>query len=129
MNYTLTALAPATGRRLWQSTAPANQIWTAIGPGIVLITWFSYPRGATIESRDPRTGARRWQSGDIGTIGSPVTDGATIVTFSQRDARGFGAADGHQRWAVPGSYQAAAVTADAVYLAQPKPSKNQPQGD
>jgi len=26
----------------------------------------------------------------------PVTDGATIVIYSQHDARGFGAADGHR---------------------------------
>jgi len=26
----------------------------------------------------------------------PVTDGATIVIYSQLDARGFGAADGHR---------------------------------
>jgi hypothetical protein len=37
----------------------------------------------------------------------PVTDGATIVIYSQHDARGFGAADRHRLWTVPGSYQAA----------------------
>jgi hypothetical protein len=47
------------------------------------------------------------QSGDIGAIGMPVTDGATIFIHSQHDARGFGAADGHGLWTVPGSYQAA----------------------
>jgi hypothetical protein len=47
------------------------------------------------------------QSGDIGVIGPPATDGATIVIYSQHDARGFGAADGHRLWTVPGSYQAA----------------------
>jgi hypothetical protein len=35
------------------------------------------------------------RSGDIGAIGMPVTDGATIVIYSQPDARGFGPADGH----------------------------------
>jgi len=35
------------------------------------------------------------QSGNIGAIGMPVTDGATIVIYSQPDARGFGPADGH----------------------------------
>lgn len=47
------------------------------------------------------------QSGDIGAIGMPVTDGATIVIYSQLDPRGFAAADGHWLWTVPGSYQAA----------------------
>jgi outer membrane protein assembly factor BamB len=130
-NFTLTALAPATGRRLWQQdSVQANDVRATIGPGIVLITRDNSPDRPTMEGRDPRTGARRWQSGDIGLIGQPVTDGATIVTFSQRDASGFGAADGHRLWTVPGSYQAAAVTANSVYLAQPKPPKNQPpQGD
>jgi len=36
------------------------------------------------------------QSGNIGAIGMPVTGGATIVIYSQHDARGFGAADGHR---------------------------------
>jgi len=128
-NITLTALATATGRQLWHDSIQANQVWTTIGPGIVVITRFSHPVDhATIESRDPRTGVRRWQSGDIGGVGSPVTDGATIVTYSQRDARGFGTADGHQLWKVPGSYDAAAVTTDAAYLAQSKPPKNPPGG-
>jgi hypothetical protein len=35
------------------------------------------------------------RSGDIGAIGMPVFDGATIVIYSQLDARGFGPADGH----------------------------------
>ena len=49
------------------------------------------------------------RSGDIGAIGMPVTDGATIVIYSQHDACGFGAADGHRLWTVPGSYQAAEI--------------------
>jgi hypothetical protein len=109
----------------------ANDLRATIGPGIVLITRDNSADRPTIESRDPRTGVRRWESGDIGLIGPPpVADGETIVTFSQRDARGFGTADGHQLWTVPGSYQAAAVTTDAVYLGQPKLPKNQPpQGE
>jgi hypothetical protein len=66
--------------------------------------------------------------GNCGVRRCPVTDGATIVTYSQRDARGFGAADGPQLWKVPGSYDAAAVTTDAAYLAQSKPPKNPPGG-
>jgi hypothetical protein len=38
------------------------------------------------------------QSGDIGAIGMPFTDGATIVIYSQLDPRGFAAADGHWLW-------------------------------
>jgi outer membrane protein assembly factor BamB len=129
-DFTVTALATTTGRQLWQAPVPASQIWTTIGPGSLLITRFSDPDHAAIEGRDPRTGARRWQSGDIGPVGLPVTDGATIITYSPKDARGFAAADGHPLWTMPGSYQAAAVTTDAAYLAQPKPPKNQPpQGD
>jgi outer membrane protein assembly factor BamB len=129
--YTLTTLATATGRQLWQDSVQANDARATIGPGIVLVTQDNAPDRPTIESRDPRTGVRRWKSGDIGPIGPPpVTDGATIVTFSQQDAHGLRATDGHQLWTMPGSYQAAAVTIDAVCLAQPKPPKNQPpQGD
>jgi outer membrane protein assembly factor BamB len=128
-DVTFTGLATATGRRLWQDSVQAHQTWTTIGPRIVVITRFKDLDRATIEARDPRTGVRRWQSGDIGGIGLPVTDGATIVTYSPRNARGFDAADGHQLWTVPGSYQGAAATSDGAYLAQPKPPKNQPQGD
>src|SRR5262245_1522126 len=124
-DYTFTGLATATGRRLWQDSVRAYQTWTTLGPGIVLITRFSDPAEdrATMEGRDPRTGVRRWQSGDIGGVGLPVTDGATIVAYSQGNAKGFDAGDGHQLWTVPGAYEAAAVTADAAYLAQPKPPK------
>jgi hypothetical protein len=55
-----------------------------------------YAAGATV-SRLHDSGAA-WdsiRSGDIGAIGMPVTDGATIVIYSQPDARGFGPADGH----------------------------------
>jgi len=129
-DFTLTGLNTATGRQLWQDPVQAYQIWTTIGPGIVLITRLTDPDRdqATIESHDPRTGVRRWQSGDIGGVGIPVTDGATIVTYSQRDAKGFSATDGHQLWTVSGPYQAAAVTADGVYLAQPKTPENEPGG-
>jgi outer membrane protein assembly factor BamB len=126
----LTGLATATGRRLWRDSVQAYQTWTTIGPGILLITRLSNPDRdqATIEARDPRTGVRRWQSGDIGGVGLPVTDGATIVTYSQGSAKGFAAADGHQLWTVSGAYEAAAVTADGAYLAQPKHPKNEPEG-
>jgi hypothetical protein len=128
-DLTLTALATATGRRLWQDTMRVNQVWTTIGPRILVITRLSDADRATIESRDPRTGVRRWKSGDIGGILPTATDGATIVTYSLRDARGFRAADGHQLWTVSGPYWGAAVTADGAYLAQPKTPKNQPAGD
>jgi outer membrane protein assembly factor BamB len=117
----------ATGRRLWQYI-DISDFGPTIGPGIVL-SWHKQARTIVVESRDPRTGVRRWASREIGSsIWTPVTDGATIVTYTERGVRGSAAADGHRLWTVPGLYLGAAVTADRVYLAQPKTPKNPPQG-
>jgi outer membrane protein assembly factor BamB len=120
-------LDPATGRRLWQYTDDSDYGPT-IGPGIVL-SWHKQARTIVVESRDPRTGVRRWASSEIGYSGwTSVTDGATIITYPDRGVRGSAAADGHRLWTTRGPYLGAAVTTDRVYLAHQGTPKNVPQG-
>jgi hypothetical protein len=127
---TLTGLDPAVGRQLWHTTEQDDQSTvTSMGADLLVVTHIHILNRATIEARDPRTGARRWVSGDLGEIGIPRTDGTIVVTYSRLQAGGYSAADGHRLWMLPGAYLGAALTTDAVYLAAPKPAKNQPHGD
>jgi outer membrane protein assembly factor BamB len=124
---TIAGLDPATGHQLWRTEEHDDQIWTSVGPGLVLITHLNGNK-FIVEAREPRTGVRRWQSAALRGGPPPVTDGAVVLALPEGSAAAFTAADGRPLWTVPGAYAAATVTADTVYLAAAITPKNPPSG-
>jgi outer membrane protein assembly factor BamB len=123
------SLDPATGRELWRSVALDDMTWTSRGRGILLITRLNGGH-ATVEARDPRTGARRWQSAALDPSVRPATtDGIVVVAVAERHTDGFRATDGRPLWTESGAYSAAAVDANAAYLAAAATAKHQPKGN
>ena len=125
---TIICLDPASGHQLWSSKEHDNQLWTSLGPGLVLITHVNTDR-STVEARDSRSGARRWQSASIRPGVGARTDGAVVVALTDRSAAAFTAAEGRSLWTFSGGYTGAVVTSDTIYLAAQTAPKNPPQGD
>jgi outer membrane protein assembly factor BamB len=127
LDIAVISLDPATGRELWRSVAQDDMTWTSRGPGVLLITRLNGGQ-ATVEARDPRTGARRWESAALDPSVSPAaTDGTVVVAVAERHADGFRAIDGRPLWADSGAYSAAAVDANAAYLAAAATPKHRPR--
>jgi outer membrane protein assembly factor BamB len=124
---TVIVLDPATGHQLWRADEHDDQIWTSVGPGLVLVTHLNGDE-STVEAIESRTGVRRWQSAALRSGVGARTDGAVVIALPEGSATAFTAAEGRPLWTVSGAYTAAAVTADTVYLVVQTIPKNPPQG-
>jgi hypothetical protein len=119
LDTAIISLDPATGGELWRGVAQDEMTWTSPGRGVLLITRLNGGQ-ATVEARDPRTGARRWESAALDPSVTPAaTDGRPLWTDSGSRVNNSRDSDWHRLTAA--CYLAASSGSSKTRHARPLP--------